>query len=75
MPNDHKATAETAQPEVRTLTTTEYGLRDFLGEITPMPEWRSLDDVDAAIERHRIDPEAVLTRTTVTTTTGWEAAL
>lgn len=71
--------AETAHTDVRSLTTIEYGVRDWSGEIVTMPDWASPADAVQAMHRHGytgygIDDVLARTTVTTTTTTGWEAA-
>lgn len=71
---------ETADTDVVTLTTVvEYGIRDELdpGYVHTMTTWHSPDDVltDMHARGYTLfDRRDVVTRTTTTTTTGWEAA-
>lgn len=73
-------TTDLAQDDLRTLTTvTEYGVRDFSGEIVTLPQWESPADVVEHLHRLgytglRTEDVIVRTTTTTTTSTGWEAA-
>lgn len=74
-------THQTEKDDVDVVTSTtvvEYGIRDELdpGYVHVMSHWRSPEDVVAEMHERGYtlyDRRDVVTRTTTTTTTGWEA--